>query len=49
MADAMTMNVQLPAPIGTVDYYMFKVSEDAFDETFGLIFDAVRDARDLGE
>lgn len=48
-ADAMTMNVQLPAPIGTVEYYMFKVPESAFDETFAAIYDAVQEARDLGE
>lgn len=44
----MTMNVQLPAPIGTVEYNLFKVRESAFDETFGLIYDAVEEARDLG-
>lgn len=43
---SMTMNVQLPAPVGTVDYYLTRIPESSFDETFGLIYDSVAEARE---
>ena len=42
----LTMNVQLPAPIGTVDYFMMRIPESTFDETFELIHDSVAEARE---
>ena len=46
---SLSMQVQLPAPIGTVDYSLSKVPESAFDDTFAAIYDAVQEARELGE
>lgn len=46
---SMSMQVQLPAPIGTVEYALFKVPESAFDDTFAAIYDAVREMRELAD
>jgi len=46
---SMSMSVSLPAPIGTVDYNLTQIPESAFDETFRLVYEAVEEARTLGD
>ncbi|WP_428513100.1 hypothetical protein [Roseovarius sp.] len=41
--DTMGMDVQLPAPIGTVQYFLRRVPEDAFGEEFRRVRDVARD------
>ncbi|MEQ8255934.1 MAG: hypothetical protein RH980_07760 [Roseovarius confluentis] len=41
--NTMTMDVQLPAPIGTVEYFLRSVPEDSLGEEFRRLYEAARD------
>ena len=41
--DTMTMDVHLPAPIGTVQYFLRSVPDEAFGDEFRRLYEAARD------